>query len=164
MILGLNISGFVVRPHQEAISSEDFGANTATPIPLTDAERASHLIVVPIPPMDIELRFATSDQWGKVIAKLGPKVAGVTWRLPSPGKPCLVIFPASDFYIMAYAAHGDAQWFSSSLGRETVAATKLAHEFLHCTRGTWHPPFSEISNPNSAYEPLSLDSSLVVGK
>ncbi len=122
----------------------DFGAGSVAPADLADDERAADLLRVPVPPVDVELRFASPEQWFK-IPEVWWLAAGVTWPMPRPGVPCRVTVPADGFEILARPRDGDAQWFDQSM------ATILAHEVLHCLRGFWHPT---VVDPAREYAPL----------
>lgn len=98
------------------------------PVPLSAMELAGPMLIQETWPIAISLRIvdrATFD------AQTDDERVVAFTRFKSP---CEIIMPAG-WPIAAWPRIGLARWVNRDDG------DTLAHEILHCLRGTWHPPW-----------------------
>jgi hypothetical protein len=125
--------------------TSDFGGDLSPPRELTAAERVSGSLSMTLPPMDVELRLATPEQWKLLLGDLAESMSGATYWIGGPfyqpGRPCRVFIPAADAKVFFTPRFGRADW---DWAAGSVSGKTLAHELLHCARGGWHPRWDEI--------------------
>jgi hypothetical protein len=107
---------------------------------LTAEEKRKSSLLVPIGETTLVLKFVPPSEWrhyDRLEEKLQKDYVMVgfarVWR-----DPCEIILPAGDHAIWAHPKSGQARFDGEQL------AKTLAHEILHCLKGTWHPDWTEI--------------------
>ncbi len=99
------------------------------PKELSDQERVQPFIRQATEPQTIVLRIIDPQQFKSEIGD--PRTAAFS---KSYREPCEITIPAG-WIIVAIPSRGIAFW------ADDRNAVILAHEILHCIRGSWHPPW-----------------------
>lgn len=108
------------------------------PVGLTTAERRADRVSGARPiGLDVLVRFESPEQIAREVGSDAYAYTRVNAR------PCEVVFPDT-WEIDAVPSSGDA-WFSQIYGRQNASIvvdmtinSVVAHEILHCLRGSWH--------------------------
>lgn len=103
----------------------DFGAAGFSITELTEAERAQPIHQA-VPPIDIELRVLPIAEFMRERPTSGTVAFAYTRR-----RPCRIVIPEG-WRIWALSERKIAFWDDRDSGNV------LAHEILHCIRGSWH--------------------------
>lgn len=121
LTLGLVLLGFGLG---RMVYDPDLGQ--PEPMPLTNTERHDvPFIVQPTEPLVMRLEIMEAGKFKKE----NPGDAAIAYPHASP---CTIVIP-SGWMIEAVPEMSFAQWQDDDNGNT------LAHEILHCLRGSWHP-------------------------
>lgn len=143
MVYGTRAAAPPPRMDAAPLPALDFGQNSPRPTELSASERSSSELRYKLPVMDVELRFLSAVEWRQRLGDDADVMAGFTYWIDGPfyqsGRPCRVFLPSQDADVVYAPGTGAAHWEDPHFGRT------VAHELLHCARGAWHPPWSEIA-------------------
>jgi len=106
------------------------GPREVAPIEISEAERTAPYIQQPTVPMNVDLRILSPGQFDT--EKISPNTTAWTNTFSDGSHRCQITLRAGAM-IDANPSTRLAFWHDRSDGDE------IAHELLHCIRGSWHP-------------------------